>query len=43
MLILSYKGHGPYSHFYDGMFMEAITDKKGKDGTADDDQWTVRV
>ncbi|XP_019205258.1 deoxynucleoside triphosphate triphosphohydrolase SAMHD1 isoform X1 [Oreochromis niloticus] len=24
-------GHGPYSHFYDGMFMEAIRDKKGKE------------
>uniref|UniRef100_A0A3P9AZB8 Uncharacterized protein n=1 Tax=Maylandia zebra TaxID=106582 RepID=A0A3P9AZB8_9CICH len=29
MFILSYKGHGPFSHFFDGMFMDAIKrDKK---------------
>ncbi|XP_039863715.1 deoxynucleoside triphosphate triphosphohydrolase SAMHD1-like isoform X2 [Simochromis diagramma] len=36
-------GHGPYSHFYDGMFMDAIKrDKKGKADkeVTDNEKWT---
>lgn len=45
MFILSYKGHGPFSHFFDEMFMEAIRDKKGKADkeVTDNEKWTVRV
>lgn len=46
MFILSYKGHGPFSHFFDGMFMDAIKrDKKGKADkeVTDNENWTVRV
>lgn len=46
IIILSYKGHGPLSHFFDEMFMDAIQRRKKNNAgssSSSDITWKVRV